>query len=90
VRHVVAVSAGDDHSVALDRDHAVTCWGSDVHRQCTIPPALGNVIVAVGALWLTCTLSEDNKLVCWGHDATGRIPEMPNMLNVMICGNILL
>lgn len=47
--NVVAIAAGDSHSVALKSDGTVVAWGDDYDGQATVPVGLSNVVaVAAG------------------------------------------
>jgi len=84
--HVVAISAGYDHSCALFADHSVRCWGSDAYGQ------LGNgktssspVTTAVSVRGVkdaaklsagdgySCALLSNHKVECWGRNGDGQL-----------------
>lgn len=64
--NVAAISAGDGHMLALQRDGTVLAWGQDDHGQATVPLELEAVsaIAAGGAHSLA--LKMDGTLVAWG------------------------
>jgi hypothetical protein len=69
---IVQVAAGARHSLALDRDGTVYCWGDDRVGQCT-PPATGfpaDAISAGGDFSLAVTRT--GSLVAWGDDSHGQ------------------
>ena len=44
-----AIAAGDRHSVAVNINGTVTCWGSNSNGQCSVPSGLTDVVsVAAG------------------------------------------
>jgi hypothetical protein len=66
----VAVSAGGDHSCALD-DSGVVCWGDDAAGQSTVP-ALANPVKISAGFQHTCAL-DDSGVVCWGSNNAGQV-----------------
>ena len=44
VDNVVAIAAGDYHSLALKSDGTVVGWGYNVNNQTTVPAGLSNVV----------------------------------------------
>jgi hypothetical protein len=46
--NVMAIAAGDAHSLALGQDGSVTAWGSSANGKTTVPSGLAHVIM-VGA-----------------------------------------
>ena len=83
--NVIAIAAGEYHSLALKRDGTVVAWGSNAKGQTTVPTSATNV-VAIAAGWdSSLALKSDGTLVTWGTNTIGGnliyIP--PNLTNVV-------
>jgi len=52
---VIAISAGDQHSVALRRDNTVVAWGNNSYGQTNIPVGLNGVVdISAGSTKTVC------------------------------------
>ncbi|MHB8060233.1 MAG: RCC1 domain-containing protein, partial [Gaiellaceae bacterium] len=84
--HVVAISAGSDHSCALFANHSVRCWGSDAYGQLGNGKTSGRPITtAVSVHGLrdaarlsagdghSCVLLTNHKVECWGRNGDGQL-----------------
>ena len=60
------MTAGDEHSCALDADGEVTCWGDNRFGQ-TDPPDGPFAAIGAGDVY-TCGLRTDGRVTCWGDD----------------------
>ena len=65
-----SVSAGLDHTCAVDADGSVTCWGYDDEGQAS-PPGGEFLTVSAGEEH-TCGILTDRSVVCWGRDHQGQ------------------
>jgi len=88
-RTVVAIAAGDNHSVALCADGTLATWGVDANGQLgdngtvnTSSPVLvsatgvlaGKAVTAIAAgAWHSLALCADGTLVAWGYDNYGQL-----------------
>lgn len=76
LNNVVAISAGEGHSLALNADGTIIAWGDNSVVQATIPPNLSNVVAVSAASHFNLALRNDGTVVAWGHNAL----VLPNML----------
>jgi uncharacterized repeat protein (TIGR02543 family) len=67
-----AISAGADHSCALLVDHTVTCWGSNVDGQATVPAGVTTATAISASEYHTCALLANGTVTCWGADWFGQ------------------
>lgn len=70
---VVAVAAGNAHTVALKGEGAVMAWGWNQEMQTNIPVTAQSGVVAVAAGYAhTVALKGDGSVVAWGWDGSGQ------------------
>ena len=68
--HLVAIAAGLNHCVALDREGRVFAWGDNSNGQCDVPIAAQSNIVKIAAGGdLSMALTRDGRVVFWGLQA---------------------
>jgi len=80
--HVVAISAGTYHNVAVNAGGELLTWGRYNSAPATVPPGLSN-IVAVSAGWVhTLALRRDGTLAWWGEE--GYVPAPPEGLSNLV------
>ena len=64
---VVAVAAGNYHTLALKSDGTVVGWGDDTYGQTDVPSSLTNGVVAIAAGgYQSLALKSDGTVVGWG------------------------
>jgi hypothetical protein len=79
--NVIAVSAGDSHSLALQADGTVLAWGDNTYGQATPPTLATNVVgVSVGR-WHSLALSGDGRVLAWGDNSYGQCSVPPQATN---------
>ena len=61
------LTAGTQHSCALDSDGVVVCWGSNEYGQLAVPPD-ERMTEIEAARFYTCGLRTNGSAVCWGHE----------------------
>lgn len=69
--HVVAVSAGFDHIMALNDQGEIICWGSNRLGQCKLPREVvrENKFKQIAAGYqISYALTEDGEIFCWGNE----------------------
>jgi hypothetical protein len=68
LNNVMAVAAGDYHSLALKKDGTVIAWGYNNHEQTNVPPTLSNVVAIAAGANHSLALKRDGRVVGWGQD----------------------
>ncbi len=82
VSNVLAVAAGNFHSLALTADGRVVVWGDNSYGQRNVPAGLSNV-VAIAAYGDQClALKADGRVVGWG--SPGTYPVITNSLTNIV------
>jgi alpha-tubulin suppressor-like RCC1 family protein len=77
--NVVAISAGNYHSVALKADGTVVCWGQNDQGQCNVPGGLNDVRTVIAGAYHNLAIKANGTIVSWGAAGSGqRI--IPNIL----------
>lgn len=83
LKGVVAVAAGENHTVALKGDGTVVPWGSNTRGQTNVPPGLANVVAISAGGDHTVALKADGTVVAWGDDSCGQTDVPPGLANVV-------
>ena len=79
----VAIAAGDDHFLALQRDGTVMAWGADYSGQTDVPPDLSNVVAVAAGRAHSLALKRDHTLIGWGDNSLGQIAVPSDLTNVV-------
>lgn len=69
---VVAISAGEDHCLAIRSDGTVTAWGSKSEGQIDVPANLRDVIAVDGGSDFSMALVADGTVAVWGSNDYGQ------------------
>ncbi len=94
--NIVAIAAGDYHSVALTLDGRAVCWGDNAHGQVTgrpstssptstngSPPGLADVIAIAAGGYHTMALRRDGTVIAWGDNVYGQT-NVPSTLSGVV------
>jgi hypothetical protein len=68
LNNVIAIAAGDIHSLALKSDGTVVGWGSNGFGQLNIPAGLNNVTAIAAGYGHSLALKSDGTVVAWGDN----------------------
>jgi hypothetical protein len=63
---VVAIAAGDSHSLALKSDGTVAAWGRNNAGQIKVPAGLSSVVAIAAGHYHSLALKSDGTVVAWG------------------------
>jgi hypothetical protein len=69
---VVAIAAGNYHSLALKSDGSVARWGDNSQNQCGLPAALTNIVALAAGGAHTIALRADGTALAWGANWNGQ------------------
>ncbi|HEU5124134.1 MAG TPA: immunoglobulin domain-containing protein [Verrucomicrobiae bacterium] len=86
--NVIALAAGDSHSLALESDGTVKAWG-DGEQKTNVPANVTNVVAISAGYWGSLALRADGEITGWGDNGQGQtnIPlELTNVLAVAAGG----
>jgi hypothetical protein len=72
LRDVVAVAAGESHSVALRSDGSVVEWGLDHGGRTTVVPTLSSVVGVAAGYDHSLAVKADGTVVAWGATNYGQ------------------
>ena len=79
---MVAIAAGDSHSLALKADGSVVGWGDNHYGQTNIPASAANGVVAIAAGGEhSLALKGDGSVVGWGDNFCGQTNIPDNATN---------
>lgn len=71
---VVAMDAGQFHSVALTEDGRVIAWGGDNFGQVQVPADLPPCCAVAAGGDFTAAVTADGRIVAWGDNRQGQAP----------------
>jgi|GEM_PF-3559164 alpha-tubulin suppressor-like RCC1 family protein len=70
---VVAIAAGEYHTVVLKNDGTVVAWGYNSSGQANVPIGLSGVAAIAAGASHTVALKNDGTVVAWGDNAFGQV-----------------
>jgi hypothetical protein len=81
---VVAIAAGETHSLALHADGTVTAWGGDpYYEQATVPDGLAGVEAIAAGYRHSLALLSNGTVTGWGYDFAGQATAPDGLVNVV-------
>ncbi len=80
---VVALAAGDNHSLGLKNDGTVVTWGDNEYGETMVPTGLGNVVLVVAGQYHSLALKSDGTVVAWGANIVGQSAVPAGLNNVI-------
>jgi hypothetical protein len=72
LRDVVAIGAGQYHSLAVKADGTVMAWGDNAQGQCNAPTGLTNAVAVAGGGAHSLALGAEGAVTAWGTDGNGQ------------------
>jgi hypothetical protein len=83
---VVAIAAGEYHSLAVRADGTVVAWGDDSGGQCDVPAGLSNVVAVAGGGTHSLALMTNGAVVAWGDNDNGQCSLPSDLSDVLGIG----
>ncbi len=81
--NVVAIAAGQNHSLALGADGTVAAWGCDCNGQTDVPTGLANTVSIAAGGNHSLALAADGRVTAWGDNAAGMLYVPTGLINVV-------
>lgn len=81
--NVIAISAGDMHSIALKADTTIAIWGDDYAGEVPLPDGLENIIDVGSGYAHSMVLKEDGTVIAWGWNEYGQGEAPWDLANVI-------
>ena len=70
--NVVAIAAGEYHSLALTAEGTVVAWGDNDYGQTNVPSGLSNVVAIAAGGYHSLALTAEGRVVAWGDNGYGQ------------------
>lgn len=81
--NLVAVAAGQNHSLALRADGVVIAWGSNSSGESVVPQSATNVVSVAAGGNTSMVLRQDGAVVVWGSGLYGQTNVPSSVSNVV-------
>jgi uncharacterized protein (TIGR02597 family) len=82
--NVVAIAAGEWHTLALKADGTVIAWGANNVGQGTVPAGLSNVVAIAACGYHNLALKADATVMAWGWNEYGQTTVPAGLSNVVV------
>ena len=79
---IVALAAGEDHTLALRRNGTVVAWGDNSLGQNDVPPSLSNVVALAAGGSHSLALRANGMVIAWGDNSRGQTTVPPSAIKV--------
>ena len=73
LNNVIAISAGNQHSLALKGDGTVVAWGRNDKDQATVPEGLSDVVAVAAGYQHSVALKQDGSVWATGWNHYGQL-----------------
>lgn len=85
---VIAISAGDSHSLALRDNGSIVAWGQNLSGQGSVPSNLVDIKAIAAGGFHNLALREDGTVFAWGSNSRGqtKVPEGLNDIVAIAAG----
>jgi hypothetical protein len=83
LNNVVAIAAGDFHSLALKQDGTVVAWGRSSLGRLDVSADLTNVVAIAAGFAHSLALKQDGTVVAWGDNFYGQSTVPPGLTGVI-------
>lgn len=81
--NIVAVSAGETHSIALTGEGKVIAWGANNYGQTTIPASATNIVAIAAGDYHNVAAKSDGTVIAWGDNRSGQCNISSTATNVL-------
>jgi alpha-tubulin suppressor-like RCC1 family protein len=81
--NVVAVGAGEYHSLAVRADGTVAAWGDNTFGQTDVPAGLSNVVAVAAGYSYSLALRADGRVIAWGNNSDAQTAVLSGLSNVV-------
>jgi alpha-tubulin suppressor-like RCC1 family protein len=68
---IIAVAAGDDHTLAVRVDGRVVAWGDNTFGQTSVPSSATNIVAIAAYGAQSMALTADGNVLAWGENRNG-------------------